>query len=87
MWTDTLKLEEVVGSLRAAERLKTVSWAAGLLSKTKPILDRLRVGLNDKDAYAANPIAPAEISFLFESASRRQSPLLGCPLNMSIVPP
>jgi hypothetical protein len=34
MWTDTLKLEEVVGTLRAAERLETVSWAAGLLRQS-----------------------------------------------------
>jgi hypothetical protein len=66
MWTDTLTSEEVVGTLRAAERLKTMNWAAGLLSQIKPILDRLRVGLNDKDAYRANPLVPSEMSFLFE---------------------
>ena len=48
MWADTLKLEEVEGTLKAAERLNGVGWAAALLGQTKPILDRLRVGLTDK---------------------------------------
>jgi hypothetical protein len=66
MWTDTLKLEEVAGTLRAAERLESVGWARPLLDHTKHILDRLHVGLTDKDAYGLNPLAAAEMSFLFE---------------------
>jgi hypothetical protein len=66
MWADTLKLKEVEGTLKAAEWLDSVGWAVALLGQTKPILDRLRVGLTDKDAYRANPLVPAEMSFLFE---------------------
>jgi hypothetical protein len=66
MWADTLKREEVEGTLKAAERLDGVGWAAPLLGQRQPILNRLRVGLTDKDAYRANPLVPAETSFLFE---------------------
>jgi len=86
MWTDTLTSEEVVGTLRAAERLETVRWAAGLLSKTKSILDRLRVGRNDKDAYRANPLVLPRCPPCSKSGSRRQSPLPGYSLNMSTAP-
>ena len=84
MWTDTLKLEEVIGTLRAAERLGAARWARPLLDHTKPILDRLRVGLTDKDAYGSNPLVPAEMSFLFEIRfAAALSPRPGCRLNTS----
>jgi hypothetical protein len=66
MWADTLTTEEVDASLDAARALESVGWAAPLLSRTKPILDRLRAGQKDKAAYGANPLQPSEISFLFE---------------------
>ena len=66
MWADSLKTEEVAGTLDAVDQLGGVGWAAPLLSQAASILDRLRVGLTDKDAYLANPITPAEMSFLFE---------------------
>ena len=66
MWADSLKTEEVAGTLDAADHLSRVAWAAPLLSRSASILDRLRIGLTDKDAYRANPVTPAEMSFLFE---------------------
>jgi hypothetical protein len=66
MWADSLKVEEVTGTLDAVDRLGSVAWAKPLLVQAAPILDRLRVGLTDKDAYRANPVTPAEASFLFE---------------------
>jgi hypothetical protein len=66
MWTDTVKAEEVEATLRAADHLTDVKWAASLLCRTKSILDRLRVGLTDKNTYRNNPVQPSEMSFLFE---------------------
>jgi hypothetical protein len=66
MWADSLKTEEVTSTLDAAHRLSRVVWARPLLTHAASILDRLRVGLMDKDAYRANPVTPAEASFLFE---------------------
>jgi hypothetical protein len=66
MWSDSLKAEEVEASLNAAGRLTNVVWAAPLLAQTATILERLRVGLDDKDAYRLNPISAAEASLLFE---------------------
>ena len=66
MWADSLKTEEVTATLDAVDRLAGIRWAAPLLTQTGSILERLRVGLTDKDAYRANPITPAETSFLFE---------------------
>jgi hypothetical protein len=64
MWADTLTTEEVQGTLKAADRLNGVAWAAPLLSRTKAIVDRLRAGLNDREAYVA--LQPSDMSFLFE---------------------
>jgi hypothetical protein len=66
MWADCLTTEEVAGTLDAADHLSRLAWAAPLLSRSASILDRLRIGLIDKDAYRANPVTPAEMSFLFE---------------------
>lgn len=66
MWADSLKTEEVEGTLAAADQLSAVTWAVPLLQRTKPILDRLRVGMTDKKAYQANPLQPSEMSLLFE---------------------
>ena len=66
MWADSLKTEEVQGTLAAADQLSGLSWAAPLLAQTKPLLDRLRVGLTDKEAYGANPLQPSEMSYFFE---------------------
>lgn len=66
MWADTLTLGEVEGTLAAAVDLTAVTWAVPLLSRTKPILDRLRRGLEEREAYSANPLQPSEMSFLFE---------------------
>ncbi|MCX7382902.1 MAG: hypothetical protein NT133_16150 [Alphaproteobacteria bacterium] len=66
MWADSLKTEEVAGTLDAADHLSRLAWAAPLLSRSASILDRLRIGLNDKDTYRANPVTSAEMSFLFE---------------------
>jgi len=66
MWADTLKAEEVSATLDAVDQLSGVPWARPLLTQAASILDRLRVGLTDKDAYRANPVTPAETSFLFE---------------------
>ncbi len=66
MWADTLTTEEVKATLKAVDELASVRWASSLLESTRPILDRLRVGLADKDAYRAHPLKPSEKSFLFE---------------------
>ena len=66
MWADSLTMEEVEATLSATEELRTVSWAVPLLRLTKPILDRLRAGIIDREAYRANPLQPSEMSFLFE---------------------
>lgn len=66
MWADSLKTEEVQGSLSAADQLDGVPWAVPLLSQTKPIVDRLRAGVADREAYRANPLQPSDMSFLFE---------------------
>lgn len=66
MWADSLKTEEVKGTLDAADQLAGVAWAAPLLGQTKPIMDRLRAGIADRDAYRAKPLQPSEMSFLFE---------------------
>lgn len=66
MWADSLKTEEVTATLDAANQLGSVAWAKPLLARAASILDRLRIGLTDKDAYRANPVTPAETSFLFE---------------------
>jgi hypothetical protein len=77
VWADSLKAEEVESTLRAAEQLAGVAWAAPLLSRTNPILERLRIGLTDKVAYSANPLQPAEMSFLFEIRFARALMLAG----------
>jgi hypothetical protein len=66
MWADSLKTEEVVGTLSAVDQLSGVAWAAPLLSQTGPIVDRLRTGVADREAYCANPLQPSDMSFLFE---------------------
>jgi hypothetical protein len=66
MWADTLTKEEVHGTLKAVVRLNGVAWAAPLLSQTKGIVDRLRAGLVDREAYSAHPLRPDQMSFLFE---------------------
>ena len=66
MWADSLTTEEVDATLEAARQLRDVLWAAPLLDGTKPILDRLRAGVSDREAYRANPLRPSEMSFLFE---------------------
>src|ERR1017187_511529 len=66
MWADSLTTEEVEGTLSAADQMNAVTWAAPLLSRTKPLLDRLRIGITDKAAYQANPLQPSDMSFLFE---------------------
>ena len=66
MWADSLKTEEVNGTFDAVGQLQRVAWAKPLLTQAAPILERLRVGLTDKEAYQTNPITPAETSFLFE---------------------
>jgi hypothetical protein len=66
MWADTLTTEEVDATLEAAHLLGTVPWAVPLLDGTKPILDRLRAGVTDRDTYRKNPLRPSEMSFLFE---------------------
>lgn len=66
MWADSLTEDEVDGTLFAADQLISIKWAAPLLSLTKPILDRLRIGKIDRDTYRKNPFKPSEKSFLFE---------------------
>jgi hypothetical protein len=66
MWADSLTLAEVEATIGAATSLGGVSWAVPLLQRAKPILDRLRVGIIDRDSYRRNPLQPAEMSFLFE---------------------
>lgn len=66
MWADTLTLSEVEGTLDAADQLSGIGWVAPLLARTGRILDRLRTALTDKNAYRANPLTSAEMSFLFE---------------------
>lgn len=66
MWADSLTTEEVRGTFGAIDQLSGLTWAAPLLSRTKPIVDRLRAGLADKKAYHANPLQPSDVSFLFE---------------------
>ena len=66
MWADSLSSEEVQATLNAADHLSGVRWAAPLLCQTAPLLDRLRIGLTDRDAYRERPLQPSEMSFLFE---------------------
>lgn len=66
MSEDNLKRDEVEGTFAAVDRLRNVGWAAPLLARCATILDKLRVGFEDKEAYRQNPITPAEASFLFE---------------------
>lgn len=66
MWTDALKLEEVEGTLRAADVLITVPWATSVLTRARSCLERLRRGQEDLDAYRENPLTSAEQSLLFE---------------------
>lgn len=66
MWADTLKLEEVMGTLRAAEALASTPWASPVLARAQSCIDRLRIGLVDLDAYGVNPLTAAEHSLLFE---------------------
>lgn len=66
MWTNTLTENEVIATLAAEERLRGVDWAKPLLDCTSSMTDRVRVGLNDKAAYRANPVKPDEMSFFFE---------------------
>lgn len=66
MWADSLTTEEVEATLDAADELSGASWAAPLVTRTKPILDRLREAVTDRRAYGANPLQPSEMSFLFE---------------------
>jgi hypothetical protein len=61
-----LKTEEVTATLEAVDQLGSGAWAKPLLTQAASVLDRLRVGLNDKDAYRTNPVTSAEMSFLFE---------------------
>ena len=62
MWADNLTTEQVQAlHWRQQIQLRLVSWAAPLLAQTKPILDRLRVGLTDKQAYSAKPLQPSEM--------------------------
>jgi hypothetical protein len=66
MWADSLTEAEVEGTLYAADQLVSVSWAAPLLNRTKPILDRLLIGKGNRELYRENPLKPSEKSFLFE---------------------
>ncbi len=66
MWADSLTEAEVEGTLCAAGQLVSVNWAASLLDRTKPILERLRIGKVNREIYRANPLKPSEMSFLFE---------------------
>jgi hypothetical protein len=66
MWADSLTEAEVEGTLYAADQLVSVNWAVSLLDRTKPILDRLRIGKDNKELYRENPLKPSEMSFLFE---------------------
>lgn len=66
MWADSLKREEVEGTLAAARRLQAVPWAAPLLARTRAILARLQAGVADREAYRADPLQPDEMPFLFE---------------------
>src|SRR5271156_5183092 len=66
MWADSLKTEEVQGTLSAADQLTGIEWAGPLLGHTKPIVDRLRAGVADREAYRRNPLQPSDMSFLFE---------------------
>ena len=77
MWADSLTTEEVDATLEAARQLGAVPWAAPLLDGTKPILDRLRAGVNDRDAYRANPLRPSDMSFLFEIRFARSLAMAG----------
>lgn len=77
MWADSLTTEEVEATLEAARQLGAAPWAAPLLDGTKPILDRLRAGVNDRDAYRANPLRPSEMSFLFEIRFARSLAMAG----------
>ena len=86
MWSDSLRTEEVVGTLDAVDQLGGVSWAVPLLSQAASIVDRLRVGLADKDAYRANPITPAEMSFLFEIRFARAIASAGLTATYGTVP-
>jgi len=66
MWADSLTEAEVDGTLSAADQLVFVSWAAPLLKRINPILDRLRIGKHNRELYRKNPLMPSEKSFLFE---------------------
>jgi hypothetical protein len=77
MWADTLTTEEVDVTLEAARLLSAVPWAAPLLDGTKPILDRLRAGVTDRETYRKNPLRPAEMSFLFEIRFARSLAMVG----------
>jgi len=66
MWADSITTEEVEQTLRAADQLSGVPWAGPLLGRTKPILDRLRLGLANRESYRSNPLKPPEMSLLFE---------------------
>jgi hypothetical protein len=66
MWAYSLTEEEVEGTLYAADQLVSVNWAVPLLIRAKPILDRLRIGKDNRELYRENPLKPSEKSFLFE---------------------
>jgi hypothetical protein len=66
MWADSLTEEEVERTLSAADQLISVNWAAPLLNRTKSILDRLRIGKDNRELYRQDPLKPSEMSFLFE---------------------
>lgn len=61
-----LKIEEVEATLRASEVLQFVSWASPLISRAKPILEKIKVGIKVRGAYQTNPLRTDEVGILFE---------------------
>jgi hypothetical protein len=72
MWADTLTEEEVRASLEAAVELRGVDWAGPLLRRTRDIVDRLLAGVDDREAYRANPLPISDHSLLFELRFARE---------------
>jgi hypothetical protein len=67
-WADAVSLEEVEYTLACADAMANVPHAKPLLQDRtmRQILTRMRQGMMDRRAYAANPLVQGETPFLFE---------------------
>lgn len=75
MW-DNLSTEEVVATLRAANALQAVPWAARLLADTSDSIENLRRRLDD--CKAGRPVEIGERGFFFELRYAETLHLYGC---------